>query len=1472
MHKNRRSLSLLAITSFIACQARETLEVDASSQANEQLALTASAPLAPLPISTDGLKPNLDSLELLSSRSAPSSRRFHLTARARELVTQTAPPLARPPTPPTTPPLQTFYSLSDQQSGIDWNVPESIADIPAQGSVSEGSLAQSAQPSQAQPVFDLDPNAAWATLGEITKKKWSTAPFDPGQEIGNPSGPTAPARPVIPYFVEGALTSVQVDPKLVQVTEADFFTFFQGALRTRIAPNATTMKKLESRKIASLQLGVAGSPPPVFTNTTYEQWYEGLPVIGSSYQLISRDGVVVQANGRLLTDLNIRIANLPLISVSTAFATALSRYGSSKLGCSTLLGRDPPTTRLAISTRDYTMKRTDTIVVWQITCPKMVVEVDAVANVVRNAEQRHMSLLASGTGLFPYGTNPAQPHRVPFIVTPLADGSTDLLQTKPGQEYPYSIDFVDSRTTSSQLPGASGPQGVLDSDHNSSFDDPEDKLPVSLMFAMQESLRYFSTHFSHPNTPLQGWLGIDGAAQHPIKINLIDCPPGEAAAAYWETGTKTFGFSNLCTTTSSIKLPPASVDVVGHELTHAIDRTRGGHVRPQAGVPGAITEGLADIFGTLIRRKTLGITGDLGWETGTDIGKNGPLRSLKDPLSTNKPEYLEGLHWIPITTGCVEDDDTDHCGIHRNSTVVSHWFYLLARGGKGVEPIGEDLAATITFAALKHGLLAGAVTLTQMRDAIDGAALLVQQHEQLISPSQMPQIVMSNQNAWAAVGVGERHRNHWPKNGEVAVAAWPAEISWDAFADESNWRLEVSTTAKFEDTLHNVVVNTIKIPVDGGGVSSQLARAYTNVSLPPGTGIYWRVRPVSAAELAGTPPSKLKWSDTAFFRTNAYEPELLKPNPSSNANKLKPWSLEFTWKKAEHSAAESYRLVVHESPQGGKACSDTNIVFNQVVAQGIGSDTVGQTYSHTVSLKQDKEYSYAVLPVGPNGSTKLGYQSFCGTVFETKREQSTAVAPAGPNQTHVLPQSLSPSAPTTLTLGWTQVKNASRYALAVSSDKAMTQNLLDPSQRMVVGDTNTSKVVSLPPSQTGVLYWTVTPIGPIALGEEMGLPSEPSSFVINPELAIKLIEPTANALNVSSLNGIKVTWQSSVASARWGIRLKYEASPTPALGTNTNFVLHYDCPGACPSLMSQNLHNVSENQTYFIQVCAVDAANLVTACSELRKFTTQSAEYPAPVATLSSYEKPNSYSIEHLATPDQAACTSNYMTKTLRLTAKWAATSPYGSRVDVLAANGVTVLSQQVSSSGQSHYDFEAPAALAGTTLTVRVRAVCNLSAKPCAASHYVSIALPNTLSSTQLVSSTCGNSQGGNSCPAPEAPVGLTPGQVGDYLTNPEILASLPPKLSWVNQTSDAAAFRVTLNVMNGTLWGPPIVMNFGGAGSGFVEVIPPYPAVSLACGSNPLWPGFCFVRWSVQTRRACSDWGESTLPYQFFVPAQNP
>ncbi len=221
--------------------------------------------------------------------------------------------------------------------------------------------------------------------------------------------------------------------------------------------------------------------------------------------------------------------------------------------------------------------------------------------------------------------------------------------------------------------------------------------------------------------------------------------------AFWDGTRITLGDGN------STYSPLTSLDIIAHELTHGITAHSAKLV--YANESGALNESFSDIFGVAVNFYAR--PDSARWDLGYDIGH--VFRSLSNPKSKGHPDTYFGSYWY---TGV-----GDNGGVHKNSGVQNHWFYLLSQGGSGtndkgnqftVNGIGIEKAAAIAYRNLTVYLFPNATYSDARFYAIKSA-------EDLFGTCSAEYKACIN--AWYAVGVGD------PFNTQLTVDFQAEQIS-----------------------------------------------------------------------------------------------------------------------------------------------------------------------------------------------------------------------------------------------------------------------------------------------------------------------------------------------------------------------------------------------------------------------------------------------------------------------------------------------------------------------------------------------------------------------------------------------------------------------------------------------------------------------------------------------------------------------
>ena len=302
------------------------------------------------------------------------------------------------------------------------------------------------------------------------------------------------------------------------------------------------------------------------------------------------------------------------------------------------------------------------------------------------------------------------------------------------------------------------------------------------------------------------------------------------ANAFWDGYYMTYGDGNGAT-----NFPFTSVDIVGHEIGHAVCQYSAGLIYGYES--GALNESLSDIWGACIEHFSAPEKNT--WLLADEISSTGnPIRSMINPKSHGQPDTYLGINWYTGTG--------DNGGVHYNSGVMNHWFYILSEGKSGVNDhgraynvsaIGLEKAAAIVYRAETMYLFPNA-------GYIDARLATIQAAEDLYNSNstEYNQVVA----AWDAVGVYDALVV--PANLTASLnAASNIQLSWtfyspqniDGFvieraANESNVYLPIVTLPKtarsFIDSFYVPnAINKYRIK----SVRDTASSAYSNLAYMP---------------------------------------------------------------------------------------------------------------------------------------------------------------------------------------------------------------------------------------------------------------------------------------------------------------------------------------------------------------------------------------------------------------------------------------------------------------------------------------------------------------------------------------------------------------------------------------------------------------------------------------------------------------
>ena len=279
--------------------------------------------------------------------------------------------------------------------------------------------------------------------------------------------------------------------------------------------------------------------------------------------------------------------------------------------------------------------------------------------------------------------------------------------------------------------------------------------------------------------------------------------------------------------------PMVALDIMSHEFSHLVTIYNSCNGLEYKGESGALNEGFSDIFAVLTEGYTFG---EYDWTIGEKYKLSSSFsRSLKEPKKGHPEQpttYGKGAWADP------NNNNYDHGGVHINSSILSHMFYLLCQGGIGVndnqdsynvQGIGIDKATEIVYNTWINRL----TYRSTFADARESFIQEVTSNSKYGKGSAEHKAVV---NAWHAVGVGDKYveepqnsnlkpgkyvivanreedsKNNWyymtsdlgtastkrfqaistgkENIDEIATSNLDAQYIWELEADGSNWKLK----------------------------------------------------------------------------------------------------------------------------------------------------------------------------------------------------------------------------------------------------------------------------------------------------------------------------------------------------------------------------------------------------------------------------------------------------------------------------------------------------------------------------------------------------------------------------------------------------------------------------------------------------------------------------------------------------------
>lgn len=189
--------------------------------------------------------------------------------------------------------------------------------------------------------------------------------------------------------------------------------------------------------------------------------------------------------------------------------------------------------------------------------------------------------------------------------------------------------------------------------------------------------------------------------------------------------------------------PYGTVDIVGHELGHAIlHRTSG--LWDNSLTISALHEGFADIWG-IIFKSYITPSADI-WKNGEGVPKNySCIRDIKNPHNPTAYRQIASTY---------DNGTFNSLTSHQASGIFSHWFYLLSQGGYGTNDLGDDFTVFPVSVDVAEQLFAYAVlTTAYLEDITTPEDVAMAIYDASLDMEDNPFLSEQVQNSFYAVGL-----------------------------------------------------------------------------------------------------------------------------------------------------------------------------------------------------------------------------------------------------------------------------------------------------------------------------------------------------------------------------------------------------------------------------------------------------------------------------------------------------------------------------------------------------------------------------------------------------------------------------------------------------------------------------------------------------------------------------------------------
>ena len=594
----------------------------------------------------------------------------------------------------------------------------------------------------------------------------------------------------------------------------------------------STYKSADSQKVFTEQLELKNnskfallkseSDRSGFSHDKFQLYHQGVKVEYATYSLHSKNGALTSMSGEYYDIKN--AAATPSISRETAFKKAVNHIGASKYlwespENASKIGYRKPAGELVFlpSMIDQGEKNTNQKVrlayKFDIYATSPVsrgdLYIDAITGeaLYYNATIKHLGEYshAKNSSINVTGTTNTKAAKALFVSANAAtrySGTQSIQTTLSGSSYILSdATRGNGVQTFNMKKGTNYSTAVnfTDSDNNwtaAEFNNAnKDNAALDAHWGAEKTSDYFSAVHGR-----NSYDNLGAAIKSYVHYDLA------YDNAYWNGSVMTYGDGS-----DTYFDALTSIDVAGHEIGHAVcEKTANLAYQKESG---AMNEAFSDIWGACI--EYYAAPGKSTWLIGEDIERRAgrlALRSMSDPKSEGQPDTYGGTNWKLIECG-TPTQANDYCGVHTNSGVLNHWFYILTIGKSGTNDIGNsynvtginiDKAAKIAYRLESVYLSANSTYANARTYGIQAATDLY--------GAGSPEVIATT-NAFYAVGVGSAYGvlNYCASKGNSVADEYISKVQLGTINNTTTGGTGYSDYTSISTTLTKGVSSTITI-------------------------------------------------------------------------------------------------------------------------------------------------------------------------------------------------------------------------------------------------------------------------------------------------------------------------------------------------------------------------------------------------------------------------------------------------------------------------------------------------------------------------------------------------------------------------------------------------------------------------------------------------------------------------------------